>query len=308
MLTHPIQVAVRKTGLTAHLLRMWEKRYGAVVPQRTGTQRRMYSEDDIHRLTLLREATQLGHPIGSIATLSDEELRQIVRAEPSVATAKSRARRGVMTIAERIEECVAAVKDFDVSRLNSTLEAATIELGYSGLLHQLIAPLVEQLGELWSHGEITIAHEHCASSAIRGFLFNPARQYAGANERAVLVVATPQGQLHDLGAVMVTALAASHGWRTVYLGASLPAAEIAGAARQNQARAVALSIVYPEDDPNVDRELRDLRRYLPKPLAILVGGRAAKRYRATVRELGATLSGDLLQLQTELAALSAARS
>lgn len=302
-MNHPIQVAVRKTGLTAHLLRMWEKRYQVVVPQRTGTQRRMYSENDIHRLTLLRKVTQLGHPIGSIATLPDEDLRRIVSAEPSAARGTITPRRASESIAERIEKCVAAVSAFDAPGLCAALEGATLTYGYSGLLHRLVAPLVEQLGELWSRGEITVAHEHFASSAIRGFLLNPARQYAGANDRPALVVATPQGQLHDLGAVMVTALAASQGWQTVHLGASLPAAEIVAAARQSQARAIALSFVYPEDDPNVDRELRELRRYWPKPLAVLAGGRAAKCYRSALREIGAQLIGDLVLLQKELAVL-----
>ena len=71
-------------------------------------------------------------------------------------------------------------------------------------------------------------------------------------------------------------MAAEQGWRAIYLGPSLPAAEIAGAAMQNQARVVALSIIYTADDhPNVERELYDLRRFLRKDVAVLVGGRAA---------------------------------
>jgi methylmalonyl-CoA mutase cobalamin-binding subunit len=142
---------------------------------------------------------------------------------------------------------------------------------------------------------------------IRSFLLNPARQYAGADPASTLVATTPQGQLHELGAVMAAALASEQGWRAVYLGPSLPAAEIASAAVQNQARAVALSIVYPAGDPNVERELHDLRRFLPKNIAILVGGRAAEHYRAAVDETGSVLVKDLGQLQTELAKLRATR-
>ena len=112
---------------------------------------------------------------------------------------------------------------------------------------------------------------------------------------------TPQGQLHELGAVMAAALAAEQGWRAVYLGPSLPAAEIAGIASQNKARAVALSIVYPDDDPNLERELRDLRRFLPQNVAVLVGGRAAEHYGTEIGAIGAVLIKDLAQLQAELA-------
>ena len=78
-----------------------------------------------------------------------------------------------------------------------------------------------------------------------------------------IIVATPAGQLHELGAVIVKDAAAQIGWHTTYLGASLPAAEIAGAAVQNRAVVVALSIVYPEDDPDLPQELISLRRFLP---------------------------------------------
>src|SRR5271166_5946292 len=79
IMSYPIQVVVRETGLSAHVLRVWEKRYGAVVPQRTATQRRAYSESDVHRLKLLRQATLLGHPIGSVAGLPDEALEALVK-------------------------------------------------------------------------------------------------------------------------------------------------------------------------------------------------------------------------------------
>jgi methylmalonyl-CoA mutase cobalamin-binding subunit len=106
-------------------------------------------------------------------------------------------------------------------------------------------------------------------------------------------VATPAGQLHELGAVMINAAAAQLGWRTTYLGASLPAAEIAGAAVQANGVAVALSIVYPEDDPNLPDELLKLRRFLPTAVKILSGGRGAAAYREALSRIGALQPGDL---------------
>ncbi|MGA7881997.1 MAG: cobalamin-dependent protein [Terrimicrobiaceae bacterium] len=148
-----------------------------------------------------------------------------------------------------------------------------------------------------------MSHEHFATAAIRAFLLNPSRQYAGESAHATLVAATPQGQLHELGAVMATALASEQGWRAIYLGPSLPAAEIAGAAIQNRAKAIALSIIYPADDPNLERELFDLRRFLRRNVAILVGGRAAEHYRTAIESVGATLVSDLARLQVELATI-----
>lgn len=325
-MTYPIQVVARRTGLSPHVIRIWEKRYGAVVPARTKTQRRVYTEDDVRRLVMLRDATRLGHQISSVAGLPDATLARLLDASAPIAPAESlsddsarpaaarrdrssdqRAPGPVPAEAPWIGECVAAVKAFDATALNGLFDRATLALGYNGLLRRLIAPLAQRIGELWGMGELKTSHEHFSSAAIRAYLLNPARQYSLANATPTLVAATPQGQLHELGAVLAAALATEQGWRSIYLGPSLPAAEIAGAVVQNQARVVALSIIYPEDDPNVDTELHDLRRFLPAGVTVVVGGRAAASYRETLAATGAVLVADLAQLQVELARVRATR-
>ena len=102
----------------------------------------------------------------------------------------------------------------------------------------------------------------------------------------VLVVATPSGQLHELGALLVGAAAANLGWHVTYLGASLPAAEIAGAALQNRARAVALSLVYPEDDPTLEDELDLSKVQMQMPMFKML----AKGYLAAAKAL--KMAGD----------------
>jgi methanogenic corrinoid protein MtbC1 len=180
--------------------------------------------------------------------------------------------------------------------LDDTLKRAGTTLGAQGVLHRLVAPLTQTLGDLWREGKITTAHEHFATGHIRAFLAHPAKPFGGNEGAPALVVATPSGQLHEMGALLVGALAANLGWDVTCLGASLPAAEIAGAARQKRARAVALSLVYPEDDANLPGELTLLREALPEETTLLVGGRAMPAYRETLVGLGAILVPDLAQL------------
>ncbi len=149
-------------------------------------------------------------------------------------------------------------------------------------------------------GSITAAHEHFASAVIRIFLGHTARPFAGTDNAPVIVVATPTGQIHELGALLVGAAAANLGWHVTYLGASLPAAEIAGAARQNRARAVALSLVYPEDDPRLESELTRLHESLPPEVMLLVGGRAMPAYHEVLEKIGATQVKDLAHLSSAL--------
>ena len=77
-ISYSIKIAAQRTGLSAHVIRIWERRHEAIKPQRTASKRRLYSEADIQRLTLLRRATEAGHSIGQIAHLQDESLRQIL--------------------------------------------------------------------------------------------------------------------------------------------------------------------------------------------------------------------------------------
>ena len=297
---YPIRLVARLTGLSAHVIRIWEQRYRAVEPQRTATKRRLYSQREIDRLNLLRDATRAGHSIGQVAQLPTDKLGKLVAASPDLQARAARAVAEVPRSISFLEECVVAVKSLDARALGDTLKRAATELGAMGVLQRVVAPLAQTIGDLWRDGTLTSAHEHFASSALRVFLGNAAKPFGAMDDAPVLAVATPAGQVHELGALLVAAAAANLGWRVTYLGASLPAEEIAGAARQGRARGVALSLVYPEDDPRLAGELKRLREALPAEIPLLVSGRAQPAYRDALREAGAFPIESLAQLGTTL--------
>lgn len=183
------------------------------------------------------------------------------------------------------------------------LEQGAVRFGHNGVLHRLICPLAREIGVLWERGQATAAHEHFASALIRDFLARSSRPFAIPEGAPRLVVATPAGQLHELGAVIVAAAATHLGWRVVYLGANLPAVDIAGAARQNRVRAVLLSVVYPADDSRLPGEFQQLRRCLPAEVVIMVGGRSVWGYAEVLRSIGAENPGDLPGLCARLGSL-----
>jgi MerR family transcriptional regulator, light-induced transcriptional regulator len=302
---HAIKAVSKRTGLSPHVIRVWEKRYGAVRPSRTDTNRRLYSEEEVQRLELLHLATQAGHAISQAAQLPSDKLRELLpevaRQETGVLKNGGTASQSEISTAESVVgKCLDLVKALDAQGLDLVLHRAAVRFGHLGFLNRVVAPLSVQVGELWRAGEISAAHEHFLSAALRTFLGRSARQFAMTDTAPVLVVATPAGQLHELGAVMVNAAAANLGWRVTYLGTSLPAAEMAGAAIQNRARAVALSLVYPEDDQNLIEELSSLRRYLPPEIGIIVGGRACEAYREALTRIGAVRTRTLDELGVAL--------
>lgn len=284
-----------RTGLSPVLIRAWEQRYGAVSPNRSATKRRLYSEAEIERLRLLKRVTDAGYSIGQVARLPDNRLKELVRSS-EVAVERGQLPQGVVAgeSAEAwLNEALLAIQALDALRLDQALKNASAVLGAQGVLVRMVAPLSETIGEWWREGKITAAHEHFGTGLMRDFLREMTKGYGGVEGGPRLIMATPAGQLHEMGALLAGAMAANLGWRVTQLGASLPAAEIAGVARQQEARAVALSIVYPEDDTGLGRELELLREILPEEISIIAGGRAVRGYRAVLRKIGAVVVEDL---------------
>ena len=301
-LLFPIQVVSRKTGLSQHLIRAWERRYGAVSPARTATNRRLYSDHDIARLHLLCQLTQAGHPVSSIARHSLAELQSLfgqMQLSEDSANFLAPASRSVPApasddfIVQFVEEALVAICKLNDAALEKLLIRAAGELGHSELLQTAIAPLVQRIGAQWESGRLQIVHEHFATAVLRTFLGNAAKATSLPEYAPVFVIATPTGQHHELGAVLVAAIASNKGWRVKYLGTNLSAAEIGAAAHQCQARAVGLSLVYPAHDPHLPAELVALRDAVPAAVPLLIGGRAAASYMDTLLSIRAWHLADI---------------
>ncbi|HSG98688.1 MAG TPA: MerR family transcriptional regulator [candidate division Zixibacteria bacterium] len=311
---HPIKVAAVRSGLSAHLIRIWEKRYQAITPERTPGNRRLYSDREIDRLILLKQATQAGESIGQIARLGDEQLRQLVRESGQYTTTQTRRQSAgrepqaeAADIQRALNECLRAAQEMDPVAIEKTLLRASISLGRQALLERLLLPLLQKIGERWRAGELKVGAEHLASAVLRSFMGGMLAT-GQIDERApVLLATTPQGQLHEFGALAAAVTGVTCGWRAVYLGPNLPADEIAAAFSKTQAQALALSLAYPPDDPHLPGQLRSIRELLPPETPIVVGGRAAKSYEQVINELGFTRVADLTELFDQLEILRVSR-
>jgi methanogenic corrinoid protein MtbC1 len=146
-----------------------------------------------------------------------------------------------------------------------------------------------------------------ASAIVRTFVGNLKPSLA-TSSRSRIVVATPAGQRHEFGALIVAAFAAMENWDVTYLGPDIPADDIAAAARVLKAATVALSIVYPASDGATREELYRLRASAPEKVLIIAGGRAASSYRLALQEIRALVIHDMTELRRELQARSQARS
>lgn len=303
---HPIQVVSHRTGLSKDVIRIWERRYKVIEPGRAPSGRRVYSDADIDRLLKLKEATASGRRIGDLAQLSPEALNELVASDRESRTESARDLDRYFDPKESYAaRCMAAIEEWNPAQLEARLAAASVAMAVPKLLDDLIAPLLVEIGRRWHKGELRIGQEHLASSVIRCFLDNLRRTASSRAEGPTLLITTPSGQSHEMGALMAAVAAATAGWQTVYLTPNTPAPDIVATAMRVGARAVALSLVYPADDAGVVTDLRFLRDQLDAEITLIVGGHAAASYKPVLDEIGSLHLSMVSELSSALEGIRA---
>jgi len=272
---HAIRVVARRTGLTAATIRAWERRYGAVTPSRSDGGQRLYTDRDLVRLDTLRRLTEAGRSISAVAALSPAEASALLSEDEAAAVESEPTPAAEASLDDWTSQAYARLRGLDDTGLDRTLRRALAVLGAHRFLAGVAAPFLRRVGTGWHAGDITPAQEHLGSAVVDRVLAEIA-SHSSTNEGSKrLVVATLQGELHALGARLVAAVAALEGWRVSYLGADLPAAEIAAAAAALGADVVAVSMVGKDALDAQTRELSKLRAELDPEIELLVGGNAS---------------------------------
>lgn len=301
---HPIGVVSARTGLPQDLIRAWERRYEAVTPTRSDSGRRLYSDDDIEHLKLLKRAVSAGRRISDVAGLSLEDLRALIaedHAEGVDVYPRPRAASPEDSAQALLDECLEALSSLDRSRLERALADASVELSQPHLRRHVIVPLLHSIGDRWREGTLRVVHEHMATAIVRSFLENN-RSEKPASAPTILST-TPSGEQHELGALMAASAADELGWNVIYLGPNTPAEEIAAGVRQLGAKAVALSVAHRDDDHRIQEEIRRLRTLLPDDVPVFVGGRGVAALGPALEADGVHFVADLAEFQDRLSSL-----
>ncbi len=266
---YPIRAVSKLTGIPAETLRAWERRYAAVTPERDD-RGRVYSDQDVERLRLLRGAVEAGHPIGRVAPLSAEDLRDLLGDAP-------------IAQAPRIGVDLAAVRDaigrFDAPALRRELSRLAAILPAAAVCREVVLPLLREVGDAWHAGRLDIAAEHMVSAEIRSLLGALSRLHDARSGTGALVFATPEGEQHDLPTLAAAIVAADAGLGALFLGASLPPGEIRNAAIRAEAPVVVLGLTGARAGGNLDPlvAIRETSRSLPSGTELWIGGAGAEQ-------------------------------
>jgi len=280
------------TNLNIHTIRAWEKRYSAITPERTETNRRMYSKEDVDKLNLLSEALKNGHSIGSVAHLSIEEIKNLVTNKSNFSLKSAQ---NLSKFQSLIDQSTLHISNYDYEKFEKLLLECSVNFSKQSLLIDFVIPLLEEIGNLWENGKIRVTHEHFAVSVLRTFLGSLIDNNLNPPNSPKIISTTPEGFLHELGALIAALFAMDFGWNAIFLGANLPAEEISAAAKANNVNAILLSLVYPSDDPRTGQQLRKLRKYVGEDMSIIISGQSAIGYLKFIEETNSLLIKNLTE-------------
>ncbi len=201
----------RRSGVSAELLRAWERRYQLFSPVRTGGGYRLYGEQDVDRALRMRFHIDAGLSAAEAAAETGTEF------EAGLPTSSEPGRPPQVPGAELSQ----ALDELDDAQAHAALDRLLATFGIETVLRDVVLPHMRRLGERWEQGEATIAREHFASSLLRGRLLGLARGWgAGAGPHALL--ACVPGDQHDIGLICFGLALREQGWRITFLGADTP--------------------------------------------------------------------------------------
>ena len=288
---YPLRTVASQTGLTPDIIRAWEKRYGVVAPVRGARGARLYTAADIAHLRLLARVVGAGRAIGDVAALPRTELEKLAVQTGQQASAPRTDFIG--RVLERLER-------FDQVAVARLLGDALVGLGGRAFIYEVAVPLLQEVGDRWHQGKLSIAEEHLASAMLRNLIAGLIQSRGGPGFPK-LVLGTPAGEQHDLGLLLVALLATDAGLEVSFLGANLPAAEIVAAAQRSGATIVGLALVYSDNNSQAVHELTEIGRVLPITVELWLGGPEAATVAARLKSFRGAVVDTLPKVESELA-------
>lgn len=263
-----ITAVERDCGLPKDTLRVWERRYGFPNPNRDANGERVYPDDQVRALRLLRRLIDAGHRPGKIVGQPLEALARMA----------SELHGDTPDLAPEAEILLGALRGDDAERLRELLSGMLLRLGLRAFTAE-VAPLLNQaVGASWARGELEIHQEHLFTEQFNAVLrsaINAARGAGARQERPLVLLTTLPQEPHGLGLLMAEAMFILAGCRCVSLGVQMPVGSIAAATRAHHADILGLSFSSLMSAAQAQAGLAELRTLTPAAVEIWAGGACA---------------------------------
>ena len=273
-----IQFVSQVTGINAHTLRAWEKRYQAVVPQRNPKGKRLYSDADIERLKKIIFLVNLGSSISDIAKLDDIRLKELEEQyDDSKKVKRPKVKAPQIDINSTLQSLVMALNGYKLDIISHELNKIKESLGPRDFALSILAPLLAEVGSLVDKKVLSIAQEHSLSAIIKFHVGHMLFKHMEEADKVDIniIISAPTGELHEFG-IMISALLCCHyNLKFFYLGANMPADSLAEASNQigGNILIIGVSRVY-DSGPGgaLDEYVENLKTDLDPSIKLWVGG------------------------------------
>jgi len=203
------------TGIKAHTIRIWEQRYNLLHPDRTDTNIRRYTDNDLKRLLNISLLIGLGHKISNIAKMTEQEVKDIILKVNDKDNGPDNHHQHVLKI---------AMLNYDENLFSNVVDSYIEAKGLSATFVEVILPFLHEIGVMWQADAICPAQEHFISCLIRQKLFHQIENLKGSpvtKERS-LVLYLPELEIHEISLIMIQHIFKSNGYKTIFLGQSVP--------------------------------------------------------------------------------------
>jgi MerR family transcriptional regulator, light-induced transcriptional regulator len=271
-----IAAVERDTRIGKDTLRVWERRYGFPLPLRDSNGERLYPPEQVERLRHIKRLLDAGWRPGRVVGLPLEDLQSIgglTRPSATASAGLADAMRDETALSAEPQALYALLRAHDVVGLRRTLMQSLLRRGLGHFVGEVVVPLLVEIGQAWSRGQLAIFEEHLCSEAIETVLrsaIGSAPEATADGVPRVLLTTFPDEQ-HGLALLMAEALFTVEGCACMNLGRQTPLQDMVLAARAHRAQVVALSFSsLSPTGPALDH-LADLRARLPDTVEIWAG-------------------------------------
>jgi DNA-binding transcriptional MerR regulator len=218
MALYSIKDLERISGVKAHTIRIWEKRYGIVTPQRTDSNIRFYCDTEVKKLMNISILLHHGYKISKLAGIDHDELSKKVLEVSMISNGHD----------SQIENLVVAMIEMDEAKFEKLLNQSIIKEGFENTVFKILYPFFEKIGVLWQAGSINPAHEHFITNLVRQKIYVAIDSIpvpTGTEVKKFLLF-LPEWDLHELGLLVYDYILKSRGYKVIYLGSNVPEDDI----------------------------------------------------------------------------------
>lgn len=258
----------RLSGVKAHTIRIWEQRYNIINPQRTNTNIRYYSDDDLRKLLNISLLNQYGYKISRIASLTDAEISKEVK-NVTEAEHDPDSQLAALTL---------CMIELDEQRFEKLLASSILRQGFEATMSSIIFPFLERVGIMWMTGAINPAQEHFVSNMIRQKLIVAidGQINANADKDQTFLLFCPEGEFHEIGLLFTNYLLRSRQKKSIYLGASVPFKDLVNIYSIHNPKYLVSFVTTTPNGEELQQYIFDLSNNFPDSIIWLAGNQLRK--------------------------------